>query len=36
MDYASEFRSYRAVNTLLLGYKNQSLNAIERNNYGCF
>ena len=26
----------RAVNTLILGYKDQSVNAIEINNYGWF
>jgi len=29
------FSSYRAVNTLRLGYKNQTVNAVHRNN-GCF
>ena len=31
-----ECRTYRAVNTLRLGYKNQSVNAVEENNLHLF
>jgi hypothetical protein len=32
VEFVSVFNSYRAVNTLRLGYKNQSVNAVQWNN----
>jgi hypothetical protein len=32
LNYIQKFTSYRAVNTLRLGYKNQSVNAVQGNN----
>jgi len=34
LNYTDRFSSYRAVNTLRLGYTNQSVNAVQGNN-GC-
>jgi hypothetical protein len=32
LNYIQRFSPYRAVNTLRLGYKNQSVNAVQGNN----